>query len=111
MERPLKNRPRLSKKAGLSRNHGDAPTEKRGLRPGETARVGNSGASHPVTPGMNTTVTLAIRGAALPRPNSSLRPLKTTLLVLALLAGVGAITVTAAASALSEEGGGMAGYA
>jgi hypothetical protein len=41
----------------------------------------------------------------------SRRALKTSLLVLALIAGIGAITVTAAAKAITDEGGGMAGYA
>jgi len=31
--------------------------------------------------------------------------------VLAVIAGIGAITITAAAKAITDEGGGMAGYA
>lgn len=52
-----------------------------------------------------------IHAAAPVHPRSQLRSLKTTLLVLALIAGIGAITITAAAKAITDEGAGMAGYA
>jgi hypothetical protein len=38
-------------------------------------------------------------------------PLKTTLLVLAIMLGMGAVTVTAFAKAITDQGAGMAGYA
>ena len=76
----------------------------------QSSRAGNVSNQPTVTDGMTPSKTLPIHGAAVARPRPSLRFLKIALLAFALLAGIGAITITAAASALTEEGGGMAGY-
>jgi hypothetical protein len=60
---------------------------------------------------MTSETSSAIHAPAPVHPRSRLRSLKTSLLVLALIAGIGAITMTAAAKAITDEGGGMAGYA
>jgi hypothetical protein len=58
-----------------------------------------------------TTTALPIHSAPTPHPRPALRTFKTTVLVLAFLAGIGAITVAATANAMTEESASMAGYA
>lgn len=78
------------------------------MSPAEAQR-GNAPVCSAVSKSM-TTATLPIHGIPTPRLRA-VRMLKNTLLLFALLAGIGAITVAATANAMTEQEGGMAGYA